>query len=107
MIFFHRAFFNLRVIINFLYFTKGLINKQNDSNFPLIVLKKFFEYLETDKVTLRSCLLVNRLWCHLSLNSNLQEMTLSFEYQNAFEDFKELKYVTFPQSQIVKFQYEC
>src|ERR1051325_6431982 len=26
-----------------------------------------FEYLEKDKVTLRSCLLVNRLWCEISV----------------------------------------
>src|ERR1043166_8902085 len=26
-----------------------------------------FEYLEKDKVTLRSCLLVNRLWCEVSV----------------------------------------
>src|SRR5437868_5203813 len=28
---------------------------------------EIFEYLEEDKVTLRSCLLVNRLWCEVSV----------------------------------------
>ena len=30
-------------------------------------LNEIFEYLEEDKVTLRSCLLVNRLWCEVSV----------------------------------------
>ena len=30
-------------------------------------LNKIFEYLEEDKATLRSCLLVNRLWCNISV----------------------------------------
>src|SRR5438105_3558837 len=30
-------------------------------------LNEIFEYLEDDKVTLRSCLLVNRLWCEVSV----------------------------------------
>src|ERR1043166_6170031 len=28
-------------------------------------LEEIFEYLEDDKVTLRSCLLVNRFWCEV------------------------------------------
>src|SRR5438270_11914483 len=30
-------------------------------------LYEIFEYLEDDKATLRSCLLVNRLWCEVSV----------------------------------------
>src|SRR5438270_9754813 len=30
-------------------------------------LNEIVEYLEEDKVTLRSCLLVNRLWCEVSV----------------------------------------
>src|SRR5436190_9285328 len=30
-------------------------------------LNEIFEYLEDDAVTLRSCLLVNRLWCKVSV----------------------------------------
>src|ERR1043165_1941117 len=30
-------------------------------------LNEIFEYLEEDKVTLHSCLLVNRLWCEASV----------------------------------------
>src|ERR1044071_9423084 len=28
---------------------------------------EIFEYLKKDKITLHSCLLVNRLWCHLAV----------------------------------------
>src|SRR5436190_18873892 len=34
---------------------------------PADCLNEIFEYLEKDKVTLRSCLLVNRLWCEVSV----------------------------------------
>ena len=30
-------------------------------------LYEIFEYLEDDKVTLHSCLLVNRLWCEIAV----------------------------------------
>ena len=30
-------------------------------------LNEIFEYLEEDKITLHSCLLVNRLWCNISV----------------------------------------
>src|SRR2546425_10202534 len=38
------------------------------SNLPADCLNEIFEYLEEDKVTLRSCLLVNRLWCEVSVS---------------------------------------
>ena len=34
---------------------------------PADCLNEVFEYLEGDAVTLRSCLLVNRLWCEVSV----------------------------------------
>src|SRR3954451_22304977 len=37
------------------------------SEFPADCLNEIFEYLEKDKVTLRSYLLVNRLWCEASV----------------------------------------
>ena len=37
------------------------------SQLPADCLNEIFEYLEEDKVTLRSCLLVNHLWCELSV----------------------------------------
>src|SRR5436190_18659664 len=37
------------------------------SQLPSDCLDEIFEYLEDDKVTLRSCLLVNRLWCEVSV----------------------------------------
>src|SRR6266542_4213250 len=34
---------------------------------PIDCLNEIFEYLEEDKPTLHSCLLVNRLWCKISV----------------------------------------
>src|SRR3984957_12125136 len=34
---------------------------------PADCLNEIFEYLEKDKVALHSCLLVNRLWCEVSI----------------------------------------
>ena len=35
------------------------------SQLPTDCLNEIFEYLEDDKVTLHSCLLVSRLWCKI------------------------------------------
>src|ERR1051325_6977301 len=37
------------------------------SQLPVDCLNDIFEYLKEDKVTLHSCLLVNRLWCEVSV----------------------------------------
>ena len=37
------------------------------SQLPSDCLNEIFEYLEDDDITLRSCLLVNRLWCEVSV----------------------------------------
>ncbi|CAB4413917.1 unnamed protein product [Rhizophagus irregularis] len=37
------------------------------STLPIDCLNKVFECLEEDKATLHSCLLVNRLWCRISV----------------------------------------
>src|SRR4051812_36199527 len=37
------------------------------SKLPADCLNEVFEYLEEDKATLRACLLVNRLWCEVSV----------------------------------------
>src|ERR1043166_4021802 len=37
------------------------------SQLPADCLNEIFEYLDNDKVTLHSCLLVNRLWCEISV----------------------------------------
>jgi hypothetical protein len=37
------------------------------SQLPIDCLNEIFEYLENDKVSLHSCLLVNRLWCEVSV----------------------------------------
>ncbi|RIA87222.1 hypothetical protein C1645_828103 [Glomus cerebriforme] len=39
------------------------------SKLPADCLDEIFEYFEEDKITLRSCLLVNRLWCKISVKS--------------------------------------
>ena len=53
---------NFRLILKLflIYILKQCIN------FPPTALTKFFGYLE-DEVTLHSCLLVNRLWCEISV----------------------------------------
>src|SRR6266498_2409661 len=37
-------------------------------------LNEIFEYLEYDKITLYSCLLVNRFWCKISVRIYLREI---------------------------------
>src|SRR5436305_6907671 len=37
------------------------------SQLPADCLNEIFEYLEDDKITLRSCLLVSHLWCEVSV----------------------------------------
>src|ERR1043165_5480806 len=37
------------------------------SQLPADCRNEIFEYLKEDKATLRSCLLVNRLWCEVSV----------------------------------------
>src|SRR2546423_14957050 len=37
------------------------------SKLPADCLNEIFEYLDEDKISLRSCLLVNRLWCEVSV----------------------------------------
>src|ERR1044072_3120387 len=37
------------------------------SQLPADCLNEIFEYFDNDKITLHSCLLVNRLWCEISV----------------------------------------
>src|SRR5438034_4683980 len=37
------------------------------SQLPADCINEIFEYLDDDKITLYSCLLVNRLWCEVSV----------------------------------------
>src|SRR5437763_16016309 len=37
------------------------------SKLPADCLNEIFEYLDEDKISLRSCLLVNHLWCEISV----------------------------------------
>src|SRR5437868_3172001 len=48
---------------------------------PFDCLVKIFEYLEKEKVTLYSCLLVNRLWCEASVGI-LWRNVCNTEYTN-------------------------
>jgi hypothetical protein len=43
------------------------IIKKKMSCLPADCLNEIFEHLEEDKITLRSCLLVNRLWCEIAV----------------------------------------
>src|ERR1044071_10476406 len=44
-----------------------LKKKEMPRQLPADCLNEIFEYLENDKATLFSCLLVNRLWCEISV----------------------------------------
>src|SRR6266536_4322363 len=128
------------------------------SKLPADCLNDIFEYLEDDNVTLYSCILVNRLWCEVSVRifwrsiwnynnrsynklintisslmtklpntliklylygeydislsfiaklTNLQELELSFYYNENFKDFEILQYAIFPHLQILKIRYAC
>src|SRR5581483_10762596 len=51
---------------------------------PADCLNEIFEYLEQDKVTLHSCLLVNHLWCEISVRILWRDIW----------DFKDIEYVS-------------
>src|SRR5437016_6759624 len=51
---------------------------------PADCLNEIFEYLEQDRVTLHSCLLVNRLWCEISVRILWRDIW----------DYKRVKYVS-------------
>src|SRR3954471_8748001 len=52
---------------------------------PVDCLNEIFEFLEEDKVTLHSCLLVNRLWCEISVRILWRDV-LSFKYASYQSD---------------------
>jgi len=59
--------FYFREQIEVIFFSKYLINYNKMScQLPADCLNEIFECLE-DKATLRSCLLVNRHWCEVSV----------------------------------------
>ncbi|PKY51030.1 hypothetical protein RhiirA4_446649 [Rhizophagus irregularis] len=91
---------------------------------PIDCLIKILECLEDDKVTLYSCLLVNRLWCRISVEilwsfyngiydeTYIPNILITEEILKMFmkqtpslkrnADFKELQHITFPHLQILK-----
>ncbi|RIA90193.1 hypothetical protein C1645_876268 [Glomus cerebriforme] len=55
------------------------------SRLPADCLNEIFDYLEEDKPTLHSCLLVNRLWCKISIRilwRNIWDLKYSVTYQH-------------------------
>src|SRR5436190_20615753 len=55
---------------------------------PTDCLNEIFEYLEDDKITLHSCLLVNRLWCKASVRilwSDIWSFKCSVSYECQLE----------------------
>ena len=44
------------------------------SQLPADFINEIFEYLDDDKITLYSCLLVNRLWCEVSVRILWREL---------------------------------
>ncbi|CAB4380722.1 hypothetical protein RhiirA1_464661 [Rhizophagus irregularis] len=49
---------------------------------PADCLNEIFEYLEKDKVTLHSCLLVNRLWCEISVRILWRNIWIPVGYEH-------------------------
>ena len=58
---------------------------------PTDCLNDIFEYLEDDKISLRSCLLVNRLWCEVAVRI-LWKNIWNFQY-NMYYPYGPLQYV--------------
>ncbi|PKY37566.1 hypothetical protein RhiirA4_438763 [Rhizophagus irregularis] len=54
---------------------------------PTDCLNEIFEYLEEDKITLRSCLLVNRLWCEIAVRI-LWRNVWSFQYSVNYNPYR-------------------
>src|SRR3954453_20180182 len=54
---------------------------------PADCLNEIFEYLEEDKVTLRSCLLVNHLWCEIAVRI-LWRNVWSFQYGVLYNPYR-------------------
>src|SRR6266498_1163692 len=49
------------------FFRNNFIKNKIHCQLPADCLNEIFKQLEKDKVTLHSCLLVNRLWCEVSV----------------------------------------
>ncbi|GBC03531.1 hypothetical protein RclHR1_05180008 [Rhizophagus clarus] len=54
---------------------------------PTDCLNEIFEYLEEDKITLRSCILVNRLWCEIAVRI-LWRNIWSFQYSVHYNPYR-------------------
>ncbi|CAG8595986.1 15183_t:CDS:1 [Funneliformis caledonium] len=54
---------------------------------PVDCLNEIFEYLEEDKVTLHSCLLVNRLWCQVAVRILWRDIW-SFHYNVHYRPYR-------------------
>ncbi|CAB4381596.1 unnamed protein product [Rhizophagus irregularis] len=53
---------------------------------PADCLNEIFEYLELDRFTLHSCLLVNHLWCELSVRILWRNtLNIKFDYKHSFK----------------------
>src|SRR6266542_6474526 len=50
-------------------------------------LNEIFEYLEEDKITLRKCLLVNRLWCKIAVRILWRDVW-NFQYRMDFNPYR-------------------
>src|ERR1700761_6890429 len=54
---------------------------------PVDCLNEIFEHLEDDKITLRSCLLVNRLWCEVAVRILWRDIW-SFQYSVSYRPYR-------------------
>ena len=53
------------------------------SQLPTDCINDIFEYLEDDNITLRSCLLVNHLWCEVGLGAEIYICRNMFGFGNS------------------------
>src|SRR5947209_7163386 len=58
-----------------------------DYRLPADCLNEIFEYLEDDKITLRSCMLVNRLCCEIAVRI-LWRNVWSFQYSIYYKPYR-------------------
>src|SRR5689334_10044830 len=61
---------------------------------PTDCLNDIFEYLEDDKISLHSCLLVNRLWCKVAVRIFWKNIW-NFQY-NMYHPYQTLQHVPSP-----------
>src|SRR5438105_1207395 len=74
------------IILNFFF----EMEENKMARLPADCLNEIFENLKEDKITLHSCLLVNRLWCEVSVRILWRDI-LNFIYSTPYEHKQRVK----------------